>query len=203
MITKLSISQHPEASFQLSDTSFVRSISSLISVTTNLPLEMLDFLLPSPIQNIKLGETLTSGKLQMCDFNQWSELHSLELRVSRRVLLMENFSPKRLRRLVFDSAYDSTTLCHYLAQYPYSCPELDDLELHAIPEWDIFFIMLERRNLSKYPVSPLRWIRLPDRCPRYLLAPIRQLLRHVSPLRPSYYELSSHTAQKAVQDPNM
>jgi hypothetical protein len=67
---------------------------------------------------------------------------------------IEDFSPKQLRKLVLVDIYDSTTLCHYLAQYPHSCPELEDLEFHAIPEWDIFFIMLERRNLFKYPVSP-------------------------------------------------
>jgi hypothetical protein len=175
----------------------VQSFPYLISLITNIPLAMLNPLHSSAVERIQyLGPMLL-----MTELNEWREVRSLEIRFYIEDLSFDKFSLPHLRRFIIGE--NSTDLCHHLALHPHSCPMLEDLELRSIPEWDIFFIMLERRNLSQYPVVPLAQVTLPSICARYIRRPIRQVIRGTMPIRPPYYDLSIHRMQADLVNPEM
>jgi hypothetical protein len=96
-----------------------------------------------------------------------------------------------------------TAFCCSLALQPHSLPVLSRLNLKRHPSWDIFFIMLERRNLFSRSVSPISSLKLPPTYPRALFRPIRDLLRQKIPDRPSNWELSDTRASERVLDLTM
>ncbi|PVG04316.1 hypothetical protein CPB86DRAFT_693954 [Serendipita vermifera] len=70
-------------------------------------------------------------------------------------------------------------------------PSLESIAFRHFPEWDIFFIMLERRNLHHSgKVSPIEKIQLPSYYPRFLFTPMHDLICGKFPIRPSNYDLS-------------
>ncbi|PVG04318.1 hypothetical protein CPB86DRAFT_693784 [Serendipita vermifera] len=84
-----------------------------------------------------------------------------------------------------------TATCCQLATDPGIFPSLTSISSSWEPEWDIFFIMLERRNLhSRSKVASIREIVLPSRAAEVFYRPIHDILCGKFPERPSNHSLS-------------
>lgn len=82
-------------------------------------------------------------------------------------------------------------LVQQLALYPTILPALEILDLGECPEWDIFFIMLEQRNIfTTTGVFRITQVTLPRRAPTRFYSPIKELLGGRLAKRPSNYDLS-------------
>jgi hypothetical protein len=102
------------------------------------------------------------------------------------------------------SQVELTRFCVSLALHPTFCPVLGELYMDQCPEWDIFFIMLERRLMWRINGSqPFRSITLPDHTPRSILRYICDILRGRFPERPSNYDLSLFATFEIISDKTM
>jgi hypothetical protein len=131
---------------------------------------------------------------------KWPALTSLTISVHHVVEISTRF--ENLRNLVLrnssgihipqDPTNDPITrFCRNLAMNPSRLPVLESLCLGQLPEWDIFFIMLERRNITKAQgLSRLKKITLPRHYPKELFRPIHDLIRGRFATRPSNWNLS-------------
>ncbi|CAG8569726.1 14154_t:CDS:2, partial [Acaulospora colombiana] len=126
-------------------------------------------------------------------------LPSLEHLISlMNPLSFVNHASRTLREIILTA--HQTDFCCSLAYRPHSFPVLSSLNLKEIPHWDIFFIMLERRNLFCQSVSPISSVELRLDYPRALFWPIRDLLRQKFPDRPSNREVSKHRISERILD---
>jgi hypothetical protein len=97
--------------------------------------------------------------------------------------------------------YDLTGFCANLALYPTFCPALEVLYMDQCPEWDIFFIMLERRLAwSINELKPLKSITIPYRTPGNLLRHICDILQGRFSDRPSNFDLSILATLEVILD---
>jgi hypothetical protein len=102
------------------------------------------------------------------------------------------------------SQVELTGFCVSLALYPTFCPNLGALYMDQCPEWDIFFIMLERRLAWSINGSqPLRSIILPDHTPRSIIRYICDILQGRFPERPSNFDLSLFATLEVISDKTM
>lgn len=84
---------------------------------------------------------------------------------------------------------------------PNGFPALEELGLYQLPEWDIFFIMLERRNVIKVQgVTKLRKISLPKYYPKGLFGPVFDHISGKFPTRPSNWDLSFQGNMEPLED---
>lgn len=112
------------------------------------------------------------------------------------LVLIEIMSPGRL----WNPAADH--LCLELARYPEHCPLLEQLHFDVCVAWDIFFLMLERRNLGFQSVKRIHTVILPF-VPPHLRRLLNTLLdgKHVE--RPSLVSLSLEETREIICDPAM
>ncbi|PVG03932.1 hypothetical protein CPB86DRAFT_793289 [Serendipita vermifera] len=109
--------------------------------------------------------------------------------ISKNLSGFPNLREIELRSLNYEG--NITKFCHHLALYPDLCPALEVLSIEECPEWDIFFIMLERRILlSANGRTAFKSITLPGYTPRNLLRHICEILQGRLPDRPSNFDLS-------------
>jgi hypothetical protein len=141
---------------------------------------------------------------------RWSALTSLTISVHHVVEISTRF--EYLRNLVLRNSSGShipqdptndpiTRFCRNLAMNPSRFPVLESLRLGQLPEWDIFFIMLERRNVTKTRgISKLKKITLPSHYPKELFQPIHDLIRGRFGTRPSNWNLSFAGNMELLED---
>jgi hypothetical protein len=98
----------------------------------------------------------------------------------------------------------ATSLCISLLYQPEDCPYLTDIEfIRCAPDWDILFIMLERRNfLTRTCTSIIRRICVPF-IPNGLRASLTRLLRGLYSTRPSNQDLSFQGVVDVIFDKQM
>ncbi|PVF95058.1 hypothetical protein CPB86DRAFT_739398, partial [Serendipita vermifera] len=90
--------------------------------------------------------------------------------------------------------------CRAMAMYPAQLTALENLSLHEPPEWDIYFIMVKRRNIpSGRGFVPFRSLTLTCH-PKELINPLIALLKGQFPKDVSLFDLSYHTAANLVRD---
>ncbi|CAG7851794.1 SubName: Full=Uncharacterized protein {ECO:0000313/EMBL:CCA75461.1} [Serendipita indica DSM 11827] len=113
-------------------------------------------------------------------------LRTLELS-GRSILYMPLDS---LTRIVFDK-YTSTASEFFikLINQPDMCAMLQRIELYCFPEWDLLFLLLERRGFASF-TRPIEEIMLPANIPIYLLRPLVNLLGDQTALRPPNEDVS-------------
>ncbi|CCA72501.1 hypothetical protein PIIN_06438 [Serendipita indica DSM 11827] len=109
-----------------------------------------------------------------------------------------------LRQLSLWSQSLVATMILYLAMHPSELPLLDTLGLHACPEWDILFIMLEKRLFAQtYGIKPIENLIFARAIPMRIKHSLASLLAgHIFP-RPSNYELSIQGNLELFLDTNM
>jgi hypothetical protein len=182
------------------------SVKNLYFITSNHWLRGFPNLSSSSIQRLVMDSWLYSliasntGSQERFEPEKWSALTSLTISVHHVAEISTRF--EYLRNLVLqiaDNIYAPqsatsdliTRFCRNLAMNPSRLPVLESLSLGHLPEWDIFFIMLERRNITKIQgLSRLKKITLPSHYPKELLGPIHDLIRGRFATRPSNWDLS-------------
>jgi hypothetical protein len=98
----------------------------------------------------------------------------------------------------------ATQFCHKLATDPAWLPSLEKLRLYELPQWDIFLIMLKRRNINTLKeVQPLKSLSIGGFYPEELTDPIVNLLRGRFSDWPPLYEISIHVALELIGDTSM
>jgi hypothetical protein len=98
--------------------------------------------------------------------------------------------------------HDGTLLCVALLYHPDYCPALRQIWFSQLVEWDILFLMLERRNQRTKYVSRIDVVDLPF-VPFILHKPLALLLEGKSAERPSNLELSFEGACELACDATM
>ena len=111
---------------------------------------------------------------------------------------------KRLQMRFFGNGRASAFLIRFIME-PEICPELVEIGIDFVPEWDLLFLMLERRNYlpPSRGVARIKTLSLPSPLPLTLLAPLTDILSGRFTRRPSNMDLSFSGFAKAYFDPNM
>lgn len=98
----------------------------------------------------------------------------------------------------------ATEFCRDVALQPSNLPALESISLHHMPEWDILFIMLERKNfVAQSGVSRIKRLSLPGTCPTRFRRPLYDLLHGYYTDRPSNYDLSIVGNAEIILDGSM
>lgn len=138
------------------------------------------------------------------DLEQWSQIKTLNL-MDARIQLTPGYFPS-LTRIFCDYNFGegiTTDLCWRLSMDVFSCPALEQLRLLRAPEWDILFIMLERRNDRHNPaISPIKYLEIPTPC-HSLQHPIIQVLRGSCASRPENLDISWEGNVEVLYDYSM
>ena len=114
-----------------------------------------------------------------------------------------------LRRLqVGGRYYDDNSQSDFLTSFilePDICPALQELEINFVPEWDLLFLMLERRNYLPLSqgIARIKRLALPISIASALLIPLTDILNGHFAERPSSLELSFCGIMEAYFDPNV
>ncbi|KIM33845.1 hypothetical protein M408DRAFT_86294 [Serendipita vermifera MAFF 305830] len=144
------------------------------------------------------------------DITQWPSLCRLTVDDGNVLSFNQVSSPLvHLTTLNITATYPTigtgvTSVCQQLALYPWVCPALHTLTFGLCPEWDILFIMLEKRNIfSHQDISNFRSITLPVYIPTSLVDYVRDILRGRHVKRPSNYGLSLLGNAQIAFDPNL
>ncbi|PVF99267.1 hypothetical protein CPB86DRAFT_299856, partial [Serendipita vermifera] len=142
--------------------------------------------------------------------DEWPSL--LSLSIQGLTLTTQDFSFKYLRKLQLKGPFDRwndplaasediTRFCLQLATTPTSLPALESLSLYAMPQWDIYLLMLKRRNiLWTNTTSPIKTLGLLACYPSELTSSIINLLQGKFSQSPSYYEASIHAVMELLHD---
>jgi hypothetical protein len=154
-----------------------------------------------------------SGDQGWIDPDKWPALISLTISAHQIAKISTGFEHLRALSLRISSyAYGSydfmndsiTRFCRTFAMNTTRLPVLESLSLNQLPEWDIFFIMLERRNITKAQgISKLKKITLPDFYPKEIFGPIQDLIRGKFATRPSNRDLSFAGNLELIEDATM
>jgi hypothetical protein len=109
-----------------------------------------------------------------------------------------------LRKLTIEGhRYASRHLMTMIAS-PSQCPLLEEFCIQDTPEWDLVFLMLERRNIRPHiSVSPIRALTVPVLPGPSIMKPLVALLGCRSIARPSNTELSSQGFRDIFFDFNL
>jgi hypothetical protein len=103
-----------------------------------------------------------------------------------------------------DVVDNATYFVREIARRPESYPSLEEIHLGVCPEWDILFIMLERRNLlASQGVTRIKTLWLPSSLPDSIYQGIGEIMRCKWPERPSNRELSLAGNAKTILDPQV
>jgi hypothetical protein len=165
----------------------------LSSIDASVPSGILTMVKGETVKHFTLDERCTEV-VDIAFLNQWSNLSSLSLLSC--MTLCHNFSPPSLTKLVIsitqsEKIDSGTAFCQQLALFPERCPKLKHLEFSRCPEWDIFLIMLEKRNfLKREDISPISYVVLHGRCPPCIGSIIRDRVQGRLTPRLSNYDLS-------------
>ncbi|KAG8785521.1 hypothetical protein FRC15_001206 [Serendipita sp. 397] len=129
------------------------------------------------------------------DLNARSWPALIDLSISASALSCNDGSFEHLQSLHLDVVYDddwdySTRFCRDLALNLECMPMLKDLSFRELPEWDIFFILLERYNFrTKIGSTRISSISFSGDVPTFLWDPIRGLCDGKFVNRPPNLEL--------------
>jgi hypothetical protein len=131
--------------------------------------------------------------LQNLNVGRWKSLQTLDLHTDS--VQWTNISLPLVRSVTFSYRYSSgisqTFFCGELAKRPEAFPSLECLRMWCFPDWDIFFVMLEKRNFQKNDrISLIRTIAFPVLPSPDIVHAIACRLDGRLSERPSNYDLS-------------
>jgi hypothetical protein len=148
----------------------------------------------------------------LLNINTWSNLRTLLVEIPP--LSWKGISLPRVEEISVDSSLHFTldeggsSLLEELALRIDSFPCLSRLRLRKFPEWDILFLMLERRNFLQSnsvtaPCKHIDSITLPFRPASWIVKPLIDRLGDQLSVRPINYELSHHAIAPIYFDRDM
>lgn len=148
------------------------------------------------VEELEMSGTLVYYTLDdIPRFSQWTVLRSLSLSTSFsgsfRDISLPNLVTLTLSGPYSNHSKPVTDFCKQLAVLSENYPSFRHLKAEACPEWDILFIMLERRNLiRRKEVARITSIELPVICPPGIRRLLTELIRGETVTRPSNFALS-------------
>ena len=210
---------------------YIQSATHLLSLTL-FEVEILpgyyDMSIKSPtlaVLNLWLGPLSThTGPIMECplistlgvrdDEGKWdgsriphNNVTDLRIRSQKSDLKMSGFNA--LQKLRLDGAiytdYSTSAVPILFICEPTMCPLLVELEFDFTLEWDLLFLMLERRNYlpQSQHISRIKTLILPFPLSPGILAPLTEILGGRFTVRPSDQELSIISFMNAYFDANM
>ena len=151
-----------------------------------------------------LSSTIGAASTVTFDSSAYQNLFSITW--GFRQLRWEVTSLQSLKLITFTAASVriSQEFLLHLILYPKHCPTLEQIEFQAYPEWDLLFLMLERRNfLQNGGVTSIRTIGLPTTIGLILREPLLDLLRGRYAKRLSNYDISMAGLAEIYFDRNL
>lgn len=158
------------------------------------------------IRSLEVSPVLDSK--EEYDISQWPQLTDLKLyayNLPRKRVFHQNLRTivMMTKSRTIKEANNVTRFCRDLALDPSSMPSLTDMSLGEIFEWDILFIMLERRNFYPQPgVVRIKKIDIRNDAKEFR-QPLRDLLSGLYTRRPSNRELSMASNADRLFDASM
>ncbi|KAG8811230.1 hypothetical protein FRC17_002562 [Serendipita sp. 399] len=158
------------------------------------------------VDNPQYFSKLSSSLMQKLFLtNEWPNLQFLHLEASLcnwTNVSHPSLTCLRLRATHNDKRDYITHFCQQLALNPLNFPSLRELELDWYPQWDILFLMLERRNFQyeDSTFSNIEVLVLPSLTSPSILEPIRLLVQGKITERPSNYEASVTSLYSVISD---
>jgi hypothetical protein len=129
----------------------------------------------------------------------WANLHTLEVCCSD--VTWENITLPFVEEITVGV---SASLLKELACNPSAFPSLKRLGMDSVPEWDILFVMLEKRNFSTLKAAvPITEVKLPSFPAPIILQPLVDRLRRRITERPSNAAISLQSLAEGYADMNM
>ncbi|PVF97672.1 hypothetical protein CPB86DRAFT_855040, partial [Serendipita vermifera] len=108
------------------------------------------------------------------------------------------------RRDIWLSMEETTRFCMELAMFPSHLRSLERLKLWGFPCWDIFLLMLKRRNITtSTEIAPIKYLTLGYSYPKELTKPLISLLQGKFPRRWFLHDVSIHNSLNLVCDQSM
>jgi hypothetical protein len=152
----------------------------------------------SSIRHLSWEKNGTPAVVNQLDVTYWSSLETLE---APCVQIRWNLgSLQNIRTIVFykDTKYNhdiieenANVLLKLLASEPEECPFLEKIHFTQCPEWDLLFILLQRRNILHAPhATPISNLVFHSKPPLLVQNLIRQLLKGRYPDMPPLRDLS-------------
>lgn len=176
---------------------------SVIKVGTTAIGNFFNRLVPASVEELEI-EPYYGGSYSLNNFphvSRWITLRSLTLLGyigSFQDLHLPNLVTLSLQRV---SRRDVTKFCQQLAIYRLF-PSLTHIILPVLPDWDIFFIMLEHRNLARTQgMAPITRVELPAICPPSIRRLLVDLVQGRQVPRPSNFALSFAGHVEQLCDP--
>ncbi|PVF94342.1 hypothetical protein CPB86DRAFT_766018 [Serendipita vermifera] len=148
----------------------------------------------------------SSSALATLDLDAWPSLEAIT--IYDNWITWSKHSLTYLKRVYIQKRYgkpnlgnDVTSFVRDIACSPESYPSLEELVFGECPEWDIFIIMLERRNLrASRGVARINRVMIQSSCSPHLYHVISQLVLGRWTERPSNKELSMAGNAKRILD---
>ncbi|PVG03870.1 hypothetical protein CPB86DRAFT_748379 [Serendipita vermifera] len=159
------------------------------------------------VKRLVVHYTQKETQIVVFEPTSWPCIESLQIPASS--ILGSNMGFPYLRELTLFTPRlkvdpNVTKFCTLLALDPSKCPALESLNFSRLPELDIFFIMLENRNLrNTHGSKPLKNLGVPDCSSQHILRHVRDILRGKIPIRPSNFELSFLGSMDMILDPTI
>jgi hypothetical protein len=132
---------------------------------------------------------------ELLELNRWSSIRSLDIRTDDAVWSevslpnLETLALHSIGSAIYNT--ESSAFFHEVALNPTNIPKLRHIELEIFPEWDLLFVMLERRNfLMGGRISPIKSLTFPSMPHSVILRPLSDRLRGHFSERPSNRSLS-------------
>ncbi|KIM22593.1 hypothetical protein M408DRAFT_28577 [Serendipita vermifera MAFF 305830] len=97
---------------------------------------------------------------------------------------------------------EGNRLCMLLLENPYCCPSLEQLHFNDYVEWDILFLMLQRRNFEAVGIKKINTVTLTS-VPHAFQNSFSDLLQGKSTRLPPDIDLSPESTREILCDPNM
>ncbi|KAG8868401.1 hypothetical protein FRC20_003456 [Serendipita sp. 405] len=109
---------------------------------------------------------------------QFPKLSSLHWDSSEVVWDVSSLEALKLVSFQDDSSQSASDFCAHLILRPCDFPALEELKFYKVPEWDLLFLMLERRNfLQDQAISKITMVTLSTTVGAILKGPLTSLLR--------------------------
>ncbi|KIM22293.1 hypothetical protein M408DRAFT_291718, partial [Serendipita vermifera MAFF 305830] len=133
----------------------------------------------------------TSREIKLQNKSVFDNIVTFEIHVPGFQWKLPNcISLRKLHVSSAESAPDANFLASLIFE-PWICPLLHEIKLDFLPEWDLLFIMLERRNHlpPSFGITRITNLILPSPIPLTLLTPLTHILSGQFTERPSNREL--------------
>jgi hypothetical protein len=146
------------------------------------------------------------GESYVLNPSDFPVLSELDLGQYARLNPVDVLSFSSLRSIRLGTEYftnpEGNHICTALLYYPTLCPSLQELHFEECLEWDLLFLMLERRNFGLEGVNRIHTVTL-RYIPSFIYQTLTLLLAGEKEETPSLDSISLETTREVLFDPTM